>query len=181
MDSKPAENFQQLILRLKSDKSYDTIERLAGGQPTGRSLQKLVSNGFTRMPDPETFQGLSRALNVSQRELVLAAARTLGIDIEAENPNDLVLVGAGRLPQRSQEALINMSRELQYLRESELTYREEFLRHEDMIRRINSGEFEHLNLMDPINFAPDENSVDRLGLAADKGQPGVDPEQLPED
>lgn len=104
---------QELVLRLKGDRSYDALEKAAGGIPSSRALQKLVNNGFTRMPNPETFRGLSRALNVSQRELVLAAARTLGIDVEAENPNDLLLVGAGRLPQESQNLLKSTSRELQ--------------------------------------------------------------------
>ena len=160
MDKNQAENFQQLVLRLKSDKSYDTIEKLAGGAPTSRSLQKLVTKGFTRMPDPETFQGLSRALNVSQRDLVLAAARTLGIYIEAENPADLTLIGAGRLPNESQELLRSTSRELQRWMDRDT----ERLQEGD--RSSNSAEVHEL--------FPAER------MAADKGEKGVDPEQLPE-
>lgn len=150
---------QQLVLRLKGDRSYDALEKAAGGTPTSRALQKLVSNGFTRMPAPETFRGLSRALNVSQRELVLAAARTLGIDIEAENPSDLLLIGAGRLPQESQDLLTSTSRELQ--RWMEKSSEEESKSANADIHQI---------------FPFSESS-----LAADRGERGIDPEQLPDE
>lgn len=161
MDNNKAENFQQLVLRLKADKSYDAIEKLSGGAPTSRSLQKLVTKGFTRMPDPETFQGLSRALNVSQRDLVLAAARTLGIYIEAENPADLTLIGAGRLPNESQELLRSTSRELQRWMERE--------------NRSVPTVGDSTPTAEVRELFPTER------IAADKGQPGVDPEQLSED
>ncbi|UXN30973.1 hypothetical protein [Glutamicibacter sp. M10] len=162
MDHNQAENFQQLVLRLKADKSYDAIEKLSGGAPTGRSLQKLLTKGFTRMPDPETFQGLSRALNVPQRDLVLAAARTLGIYIEAENPADLTLVGAGRLPYESQELLRSTSRELQ-------RWLERDQQHTVATDDSKQGATADVHELFPVHRA-----------AADKGDQGIDPEQLPE-
>lgn len=155
MTTNSGPTLQELVLRLKGDRSYDALEKAAGGIPTSRALQKLVNNGFTRMPNPETFRGLSRALNVSQRELVLAAARTLGIDIEAENPNDLLLIGAGRLPQKSQDLLTSTSRELQ---------------------RWMDKAAQQADSMADVHELFSEDRV-----AADRGQPGVDPEQLPED
>lgn len=155
MTTNSGPTLQELVLRLKGDRSYDALEKAAGGIPTSRALQKLVNNGFTRMPNPETFRGLSRALNVSQRELVLAAARTLGIDIEAENPNDLLLIGAGRLPQKSQDLLTSTSRELQ--------------------RWMDKAAQQADSMADVYELFPEGR------VAADKGQPGVDPEQLPED
>ncbi|GAA0187940.1 hypothetical protein [Glutamicibacter creatinolyticus] len=155
MTTNSGPTLQELVLRLKGDRSYDALEKAAGGIPTSRALQKLVNNGFTRMPNPETFRGLSRALNVSQRELVLAAARTLGIDIEAENPNDLLLIGAGRLPQKSQDLLTSTSRELQ--------------------RWMDKAAQQADSMADVYELFPEDR------MAADKGQPGVDPEQLPED
>lgn len=113
MTKNPGPNFQQLVLTHKQDDSYETISKRAGGVPKARALQSIVKDGFTRWPTAETFAGLSRALNVSQRELVLAAARTLGIDVEDENPNDLLLIGAKRLPYESQQMLVDMSVELQ--------------------------------------------------------------------
>jgi len=113
MTSTSGPTFQQLVLTAKKDDSYETISKRAGGVPKARALQSIVKDGFTRWPTTETIAGLSRALNVSQRELVLAAARTLGIDVEPENPNDLLLVGAGRLPDESKDMLKAISREMQ--------------------------------------------------------------------
>ena len=113
MTSTSGPNFQQLVLTAKKDDSYETISKRAGGVPKARALQSIVKDGFTRWPTRETIAGLSRALNVSQRDLVLAAARTLGIDIEPDNPNDLLLVGAGRLPDESKDMLKAISREMQ--------------------------------------------------------------------
>lgn len=155
MTTNSGPTLQELVLRLKGDRSYDALEKAAGGIPTSRALQKLVNNGFTRMTNPETFRGLSRALNVSQRQLVLAAARTLGIDIEAENPNDLLLIGAGRLPQESQDLLTSTSRELQRWMDKAAQYPEQ--------------------MADVHELFPEER------MAADRGEHGIDPEQLPED
>jgi hypothetical protein len=104
-------NFQQLVLTHKRDDSYETISKRAGGVPKARALQSIVKDGFTRMPSPETFAGLSKAFSISPRELVLAAARTLGIDVGDDKDADLVLWGAGRLPQESQDILRNTAGE----------------------------------------------------------------------
>lgn len=113
MTNKSGPNFQDLVLLHKKDDSYEAISKRAGGTPKARAISSLVTDGFTRWPSTEMFNGLSRALNISKRELVLAAARTIGIDIEAENPNDLLLIGAKRLPIESQTILMDMSLELQ--------------------------------------------------------------------
>lgn len=106
-------DFQTLVQTLKGDRSYEAISKLAGGKPNAKSLQKLIQHGFTRFPDQETFEGLSIALNVRKRDLVLAAARTIGIDVSDDDQRDLVLIGAKRLPQDSQDLLTAMSREMQ--------------------------------------------------------------------
>lgn len=162
--------FQALVLKLKGDRSYETVAKAAGGFPNAKSLQRIVKDGFTRMPTPETFSGLSRALNVSQRDLVLAAARTLGIDIEDENPNDLQLIGAKRLPQESQELLIGMSREMQAWM--------------DGVRDAGPGPVAEVaesaadHSLDNVHQLP----VPAWGsMAADSGDSDIDPDQLPDD
>lgn len=112
MTSTSGPNFQQLVLAAKKDDSYETISKRAGGVPKARALQSIVKDGFTRMPSQETIAGLSRALRLSPRELVLAAARTLGIDVGDDQESDLVLYGAGRLPQESKDVLRNTAAEL---------------------------------------------------------------------
>lgn len=112
MTTNASPNFQQLVLTHKRDDSYEAISKRAGGVPKARALQSIVKDGFTRMPSPETFAGLSKAFSISPRELVLAAARTLGIDVGDDRDADLVLWGAGRLPQESQDVLRNTAGEL---------------------------------------------------------------------
>ncbi|WP_457948257.1 hypothetical protein ACTAQI_20135 [Pseudarthrobacter sp. alpha12b] len=112
MTTNKGPNFQQLVLAHKKDDSFETISKRAGGVPKARALQSIVKDGFTRMPTPETFAGLSKAFSISPRELVLAAARTLGIDIGDDRESDLVLWGAGRLPQESQDVLRHTAGEL---------------------------------------------------------------------
>lgn len=120
-------DFQTLILNLKRDRSYETISKLAGGQPKAKALQQIVQKGFTRLPDVATFDGLSAALNVSRRDLVLAAARTLGIDVGDDDQNDLVLIGAKRLPQESQDLLVSMSREMQAWKDGQRAAETQFI------------------------------------------------------
>lgn len=112
MKTNSSPNFQQLVLEHKKDDSFEAISKRAGGVPKARALQSIVKDGFTRMPSPETISGLSRALRLSPRELVLAAARTLGIDVGDDQESDLVLYGAGRLPQESKDILRNTAAEL---------------------------------------------------------------------
>ena len=112
MTTNDSPNFQQLVLLHKRDDSYEAISKRAGGVPKARALQSIVRDGFTRMPTPETFAGLAKAFSISPRELVLAAARTMGIDVGDDRDSDLVLWGAGRLPQESQDVLRNTAGEL---------------------------------------------------------------------
>lgn len=158
MNKSSGPNFSELVLNLKGSKSYDMIEKASGGEVSAKRLQKLVNNSFTRLPEPGLFKALSLAFNVSQRELVLAAARTLGIDVQDENPDDLLLVGAGKLPQENQDLLKTTSRELQRWME-----------------KIASSENE------PVADVHELFPVGDQRLAADKGDKGIDPEQLPED
>ena len=125
------------------------------------------------MPNPETFEGLSRALNVRKRDLVLAAARTLGIDVGDDDQSDLILVGAKRLPLASQDLLVAMSREMQ-----------------DWMDGKRDG------VQDAPEYIETEGSSDGAEVpdnvhhlrtpiwgraAADKGEPGIDHDQLPDD
>ncbi|KRE79982.1 hypothetical protein [Arthrobacter sp. Soil763] len=112
MNTNSSPNFQQLVMEHKKDDSFEAISKRAGGVPKARALQSIVKDGFTRMPSQETIAGLSRALRLSPRELVLAAARTLGIDVGDDQESDLVLYGAGRLPQESKDVLRNTAAEL---------------------------------------------------------------------
>lgn len=108
---------QQLVLDNKGDLSYGSLAERSGGTLKSRGLQKLVTTQFTSFPSPETLQGISRALGLPLREVVLAAGRSVGLRLHDANPDDLVLVGAGQLPLSSRDALRSMSREMLNWRE----------------------------------------------------------------
>lgn len=172
--NKQAPDFQTLVLQHKGDRSYETIAKLAGGLPKAKALQAIVQKGFTRMPNPETFEGLSRALNVRKRDLVLAAARTLGIDVGDDDQSDLILVGAKRLPLASQDLLVAMSREMQDWMDGKRAGTVAGPEY------VETGEAEDEGAEVP-------NNVHHLRTptweraAADKGESGIDHDQLPDD
>ncbi|KAA0979928.1 hypothetical protein FQ154_01845 [Paeniglutamicibacter gangotriensis] len=162
-NSNTSPDFQTLVLNLKGDRSYETLSKLAGGQPKAKALQAIVQKGFTRLPSPETIEGLSRALNVRKRDLVLAAARTLGIDVGDDDQSDLILVGAKRLPQESQDLLVAMSREMQAWKDGQ----------RDTADAPPSGD-----LPENVHQFPAPSWTQ---AAADKGEAGIDHDQLPDD
>lgn len=151
---------QQLVLNNKGDLSYAGIADRSGGDLNAKGLQKLITSQFTAFPSPATLNGISRALGLPLQDVVLAAGRSLGLRLHDSNPDDLVLIGAKRLPSASQETLRSMAREM-------------------------------LNWMDgkydrPSDATPAPDNVTEMprrdwgNMAADRGEPGIDPEQLPD-
>lgn len=80
-------NFQELVQQHKGNRSYAQISAAAGGTPTTKALQSIVKDGFKRLPDADTLTGVSRAFGISTRELLLAAARTIGLDVDNTSSN----------------------------------------------------------------------------------------------
>jgi hypothetical protein len=80
-------NFQQLVLQHKGNKSYAQVSAAAGGTPSTKALQAIVKYGFKRLPDADTLTGVSRAFGINTRELLLAAARTIGLDVDDADTN----------------------------------------------------------------------------------------------
>jgi hypothetical protein len=75
-------NFQQLVLQHKGSRSYQDISKAAGGVPDPKGLQRLVTDGFTRLPSPATLTGVAKALDISTHEILIAAARTIGLEVD---------------------------------------------------------------------------------------------------
>lgn len=105
------ETLPRLIKDRMGDLSYDRLARKSGlTAPTaGRNLHKLANKPFTKFPDAGTIVGLSRGLGVPPVRVLLACARSMGIPVPMHNPDDLVIPGAGRLPQDSQDAITEMA------------------------------------------------------------------------
>ena len=108
-------NLAQLILAKKGDRSYAKLARDCGGAPTDRRLNSLVLRPMNQFPDIDTMRGLAIGLRVDVSEVVLAAARSLGLQIAESNPGSLIVPGAGHLPGSAQETLISMAAELMKL------------------------------------------------------------------
>lgn len=107
------ETLQRLIADAKGTKSYARLSRDCGGNPSTNRLQAMATGTVRAFPDADTIRGLSRGLNVSTTRIVLAAARSVGLEVSAADTSELVLQGAGNLPSESKELLVSMSRQLQ--------------------------------------------------------------------
>lgn len=108
-------NLAQLILTKKGDRSYAKLARDCGGSPTDRRLNSMVVRPISQFPDIDTMRGLAIGLRVDVSEVVLAAARSLGLQIAETSPGALIVPGAGHLPDSAQEALMAMATELMKL------------------------------------------------------------------
>jgi hypothetical protein len=107
------ETLQRLILDLKGDRSYERLARDCGFDMKSRALHRAATKPALSFPDPDTIRGLSRGLNVPVTRVVMACARSVGLNVSETDPTELVLQGAGELPQASKDLLISMSRQLQ--------------------------------------------------------------------
>lgn len=75
------------------------------------SWQQWGSPDFERklLPDPVTVRAFARGLGVSETEVLLAAARQVGLDVGEGNRTDLVLPGAGHLPPEDRNVLASLA------------------------------------------------------------------------
>lgn len=73
-----------LVLDHKGDRSYERLSRDCGGEPTGKRLQQIATNPIKTFPDAETIQGVAQGLGVSVTDVVLASARSLGLQVRTD-------------------------------------------------------------------------------------------------
>lgn len=107
------QTLQAMILERKGRRSYDRLSKDCDGMPKANQLQKMATAGMNEFPSAATIRGLSRGLNVSVSQVVMAAARTVGLPVsDGGEPDELVLQGAGALPPEAQELLVSMARQL---------------------------------------------------------------------
>lgn len=102
----------QLILDRKGDRSYERLSKDCGGIPTRARLGQIATTEFKTFPDPATLRGLSRGLGVPMTDVVLAAARSLGLRVRAGDEGSLVVGDAGRLPVAAQQSILNVARQM---------------------------------------------------------------------
>lgn len=70
-----------LITEHKGDRSYADLSRLTGGAVTrGRWQQLATVRTQTQFPEPRTIRGVAEALRLTHLEVILAAARSVGLE-----------------------------------------------------------------------------------------------------
>lgn len=104
---------QALVADRKGDRSYERLAALSGGRLSRARIQQIATREMKSFPDAATLAGLAQALDVPVQEVVLATARSLGLEVRGGVHGDALLVPGGkRLSSPAQDALLTMAREL---------------------------------------------------------------------
>lgn len=114
----PERGIQNLIVRHKRDRSYERMAAVTNHSLSSKRLQQMATQPIRNFPDPASIDDLAEILGTTKTEVLLACAVSLGIDVRSGDADDLVLPGAGRLPESSQDLLLSMSVEMQELHEA---------------------------------------------------------------
>lgn len=102
-----------LITDRKGTRSYADLERDSGGSVTrGRFQQLATVRTQSQFPTPAILRGVVAATNLPTRDVVLAAARSVGLTVPPEDPTTLVIAGAGSLPDAQKDMLLGIARDL---------------------------------------------------------------------
>lgn len=92
--------------------SYVELAKACGGKPTAARLQQYVTGSLKNFPDPESILGLAKGTRSTPKEIILASARSLGLEVES-NPEDSIFInGFSTLPPSAAESLMSIGREL---------------------------------------------------------------------
>ncbi|MGP9781833.1 hypothetical protein ACT3UQ_05160 [Glutamicibacter sp. AOP12-B1-11] len=159
MNTKPTQGIRELILNKRGDRSLEALSRACGGVPTRANLDRLVNKPILSWPkENAVIIGLAKGLGVRVIDVVTAYAESLGLPVISEM-QDLTLPGAGALPESSQRVLRETSENMLWWQEQ---------------AEISQAQNEVASVHEPFPVGLDR-------LAADKGEKGIDPEQLPED
>ena len=103
-----------LIQDAKGERSFRELKDRADGvglHSTLSSWQQWAMPDFERklLPDPVTVRAFAAGLGVSETEVLLAAARQVGLDVGEGNESDLVLPGAGGLAPEDRNVLASLA------------------------------------------------------------------------
>lgn len=103
-----------LIQQAKGDRSFRELKDRADGvghHSTLSSWQQWAMPDYERklLPDPATVRAFAAGLGISETEILLAAARQVGLDVGEGNDTDLILPGAGHLPPEDRNVLASLA------------------------------------------------------------------------
>ncbi|MGH3651597.1 hypothetical protein [Glutamicibacter sp.] len=158
MNTNPNQGIRELILNKRGDRSLESLSKACGGVPTRANLDRLINRPVLSWPkENAVILGLARGLGVRVIDVVTAYAASLGLPVETDTSN-LTLQGAGNLPEASQRVLRETADNMLWWQEQSHI----------------ASDGANAPTADVHELFP----ADRV--AASKGEPGVDPEQLPE-
>ncbi len=108
----PAMDLKELIRHTKGGRSYATLEAESGGSPGRQRWQQIATMQQNNFPDPATIKTMARVLGVSEMTVVLAAARSVGLDTAGlDGPLALLLPPTtSQLTERQVAAVVNVVR-----------------------------------------------------------------------
>lgn len=152
----PEHGIQRLIADRRGDRSMESLSKACGGIPTRANLQRMATTEVKTFPTNEVILGLAKGLQVRAMDVVLAFCASLGLPLP-DSHTDLILPGAGNLPEASQRIIRETADNMLWWQE------------QAVISKSNPEAVGEVHNLFP---------ADRI--AASKGEPGVDPEQLPE-
>lgn len=161
----PKNGLQALILNHKGDRSYARLSAACGGVPSTVNAQRLATKPIKDFPTADVLMGLSKGLGVRAVDVLHAAAISVGMPIQAAPGEDLVVPGAGRLPDVSRRLVSEMAENMLWWQERVESSTPTPVREGDV-------------LPDNVHQLP---AIDWASKAADRGESGIDPEELPED
>ena len=104
----------ELIQRHRGGRSFRELRERAAGfgyTSTQSSWQQWARKDIPRydLPSTETLKAFAAGLGVSETEVLMAAARTVGIDVGPENETDLVIPRAGFLSPADKNVLFSLA------------------------------------------------------------------------
>lgn len=124
----------ELIITQKGDRTYRKLSKDCGGMPTDSRLNSLVNVGIKNFPDIDTIQRLAIGLRVNVTDVLLACARSLGLNVGAGDPGSLSIPGAGYLPDSAKELLADTASEMLKLQQSS-EVKKEFTEYQAQLRQ----------------------------------------------
>lgn len=75
-----------LLTARQGDRSFEDLERDCGGGLSAARLEEMAAGHLDAFPPPESVRALASGLGVSHTDVVLAAARTLGLCVRPPAP-----------------------------------------------------------------------------------------------
>lgn len=90
----------RLIMDAKSarDMSYDDLAKACGGVPARQRLFQMASVPIKSFPGADSIEGLSRGLGISITEVIMACARSVGLNVRGNDVDTIHISGLSRYP-----------------------------------------------------------------------------------